>query len=73
MAGRGIIDRALRVGEGRKLKEFERAVTRINEIEPETELLDDAELRTEADGLRERAGQRRAAGRPAAGGVRAGP
>ena len=56
MAGRSIIDRALRVGEGRKLKEFEHAVSRINEIEPEMELLDDAELRTEADGLRERAG-----------------
>ena len=56
MAGRSIIDRALRVGEGRKLKEFEAAVARINEIEPEMELLDDAELRAEADGLRERAG-----------------
>src|SRR5918995_1951843 len=56
MAGRGIIDRALRVGEGRKLKEFERSVARINEIEPETELLDDTELRAEADALRERAG-----------------
>src|SRR5918998_284521 len=56
MAGRGLIDRALRVGEGKKLKEFEQTVARINEIEPETELLDDAELRTEADALRERAG-----------------
>jgi len=56
MAGRGIIDRALRMGEGKKLKGFEGAVTRINEIEPEMELLDDAELRTEADGLRERGG-----------------
>src|SRR5687768_1578580 len=55
MAGRGILDRALRVGEGKKLKEFERSVARINEIEPEMELLDDAELRSEADGLRERA------------------
>jgi preprotein translocase subunit SecA len=55
MPGKGIIDRALRVGEGRKLKEFERAVTRINDIEPETELLDDSELRAEADRLRERA------------------
>ena len=53
-AGRGIIDRALRVGEGRKLKDFERDVARINEIEPEMELLDDDELRTEADALRER-------------------
>jgi len=55
MAGRGIIDRALRVGEGRKVKEFERTVARINEVEPEMELLEDAELRVEADGLRERA------------------
>ena len=56
MPGRSIIDRALRVGEGRKLKEFEHAVARINEIEPEMELLDDNELRSEADALRERAG-----------------
>ncbi len=44
------------MGEGKKLKEFESAVARINEIEPEMELLDDAELRTEAAGLRERGG-----------------
>src|SRR5687768_3829272 len=56
MPGRGLIDRALRVGEGKKLKEFEQTVARINEIEPEMELLDDAELRTEADALRERGG-----------------
>jgi preprotein translocase subunit SecA len=55
MAGRGLIDRALRLGEGRKLKDFERAVARINEMEPEMELLGDDDLRTEADGLRERA------------------
>ena len=55
MAGRGLIDRALRLGEGRKLKDFERAVTRINEMEPEMELLGDDELRAEADALRERA------------------
>ncbi len=56
MAGRGLIDRALRVGEGKKLKEFEQTVARVNEIEPEMELLDDTELRTEADALRERGG-----------------
>ncbi len=56
MAGRGIIDRALRVGEGKKLKEFERTVARINEIEPEMELLDEEDLRKEADALRERGG-----------------
>ena len=55
MAGRGLIDRALRVGEGKKLKAFEQTVARINEIEPEMELLEDSELRAEADGLRERA------------------
>ncbi|MEJ7875654.1 MAG: hypothetical protein WKF62_03265, partial [Solirubrobacterales bacterium] len=56
MAGRGLIDRALRVGEGKKLKGFEQTVARINEIEPEMELLDDADLRLEADALRERGG-----------------
>ena len=52
---RGIIDRALRLGEGRKLKDFQRKVARINEIEPEMELLSDEEIRAEADALRERA------------------
>ncbi|CAN5418348.1 preprotein translocase subunit SecA [soil metagenome] len=55
MAGRGIIDRALRMGEGRKLKDFEKAVAEITAMEPEMELLEDAELLTEADALRERA------------------
>ena len=52
---RGIIDRALRLGEGRKLKDFEQRVESINRVEPETELLDDGELRSEADELRQRA------------------
>ncbi len=52
---RGLIDRALRLGEGRKFKDYERRVEAINRIEPEMELLDDEELRTEADKLRERA------------------
>jgi preprotein translocase subunit SecA len=55
MAGRGFIDRALRMGEGRKLKEFEKAVAQINAMEPEMQLLEDSELRSEADALRERA------------------
>ena len=54
MAGRGIIDRALRVGEGKKLKDFERQVEVINRFEPEMELLEDAGLREHADDLRER-------------------
>jgi preprotein translocase subunit SecA len=52
---RALIDRALRVGESRKFKEFEKRVESINRIEPEMELLEDSELRAEADQLRERA------------------
>ena len=50
-----IIDRALRMGEARKFKEYERRVARINAFEPEMELLDDHELLEEANQLRERA------------------
>ena len=50
---RGLIDRALRMGEARQFKEHEKRVESINRIEPEMELLDDAELREEADRLRE--------------------
>src|SRR6266550_7690058 len=52
---KGLIDRALRLGEGRQFKEYERRVASINRIEPEMELLEDAEISSEADGLRERA------------------
>jgi preprotein translocase subunit SecA len=52
---RGIIDRALRMGESKQFREYEGRVETINRIEPEMELLDDGELRTEADALRERA------------------
>src|SRR3954449_5818810 len=52
---RGIIDRALRMGEAKQFKEYEGRVSTINRIEPEMELLEDSELRTEADALRERA------------------
>src|SRR6266516_931312 len=55
MAGRGLIDKALRLGEGRQFKDYERRVAQINRIEPEMELLEDAEIRETADGLRERA------------------
>src|SRR3712207_7255902 len=50
-----ILDRALRLGEGRQFKQYAKRVDRINAWEPELELLDDAELRAQADGLRERA------------------
>src|SRR6476469_373114 len=55
MPARDMVTRALRVGEGRKFRTYEKRVDSINRIEPEMETLDDSELRDEADGLRERA------------------
>jgi preprotein translocase subunit SecA len=52
---KGLIDRALRLGEGRQFKEYERRVSSINRFEPEMELLEDSEIRSQADELRERA------------------
>src|SRR5512134_1168489 len=49
-----IIDRALRVGEQKKYKQFERNVARINDFEPELELESDAELRERYERLRVR-------------------
>ncbi len=49
------LDRALRIGEGKKFKDYERRVGQINAYEEELELEDDAELRKAADALRERA------------------
>jgi preprotein translocase subunit SecA len=50
-----MIDRALRIGEGKKFKNFEKRVAHINDFEPELELDTDEELRERADALRERA------------------
>src|SRR5881296_550803 len=50
-----ILERALRIGEGKKFKEFEKRVGRINDFEPELELDSPEELRERADALRERA------------------
>jgi len=50
-----ILDRALRIGEEKKFKEFQKQVVRINDLEPEMELLEDEEIREEFDKLRERA------------------
>jgi preprotein translocase subunit SecA len=52
---RDMVTRALRVGEGRKFKAYEKRAETINAIEPEMELLSDEELRSEAGALRERA------------------
>ena len=50
-----ILDRALRLGEGKQFRSYAKRVERINQWEPELELLEDDELRTQADALRERA------------------
>jgi preprotein translocase subunit SecA len=52
---RGLIDRALRVGEGRRFKDYESRVATINRIEGEMELLEDGEILEEAEELRKRA------------------
>ena len=49
-----ILERALRIGEGKKYRQFERSVARINEREAEVELLEDHELREEYEKLRRR-------------------
>jgi preprotein translocase subunit SecA len=50
-----ILDRALRMGEAKKFRNFEKNVGRINDFEAELELDDDDELRERATALRERA------------------
>jgi len=50
-----ILDRALRLGEAKQFRQYAKRVDRINAWEPELELLDDDELRQNADALRERA------------------
>src|ERR671913_1141702 len=50
-----ILDRALRMGEAKQFKRYAKRVDAINAWEPELELLDDEELREQADRLRERA------------------
>jgi len=50
-----LIDRALRLGEGKKFRSYEQRVARINELEPEIRELTDAQLRAAADSLRARA------------------
>jgi preprotein translocase subunit SecA len=49
-----LLDRALRVGEGKKFKAFQKNVSRINDFEPELELESDEELRKRYQTLRER-------------------
>src|SRR5439155_3802037 len=50
-----ILERALRMGEGKKFKEFQKRVSKINDFEPELELDTDEELNQRAQELREQA------------------
>jgi preprotein translocase subunit SecA len=50
-----ILDRALRIGEQKKFRVFEKHVARINDFEPELELESDEEIRERYSHLRERA------------------
>jgi preprotein translocase subunit SecA len=50
-----LVTKALRAGEGRKFKTYQKRAEAINRFEPEMEALSEEEIRTEADALRERA------------------
>ena len=50
-----LVTKALRAGEGRKFKAYQKRVAAINRFEPEMEALSEEEIREEADKLRERA------------------
>src|SRR3954447_54232 len=50
-----ILDRALRMGEGKQFRQYAKRVEQINAWEPEFELMDDDELREQFGTLRERA------------------
>jgi preprotein translocase subunit SecA len=55
MPAMDLVTKALRAGEGRKFKAYQKRVDAINRFEPEMETLSDDEIRQEADSLRERA------------------
>src|SRR5829696_7059320 len=50
-----ILERALHMGEGKKFKQLQKRVGRINDFEPEMELMEDEELAEAYAKLRERA------------------
>src|SRR3954447_3550742 len=55
MPAMDLVTKALRAGEGRKFKAYQKRADAINRFEPEMEALSDEEIRAEADSLRERA------------------
>jgi preprotein translocase subunit SecA len=56
-----LVTKALRAGEGRKFKAYQKRAEAINRFEPEMEALSDEEIREEADELRHRAREEGAA------------
>src|SRR4029079_18071553 len=54
MPAMDLVTKALRAGEGRKFKAYQKRAEAINRYAPEMEALSDAEIRQEADKLRER-------------------
>src|SRR3954465_11125565 len=55
MPAMDLVTKALRAGEGRKFKAYQKRAEAINRFEPEMESLSDEEIREEADELRRRA------------------
>src|ERR1700744_4156745 len=55
MPAMDLVTKALRAGEGRKFKAYQKRAEAINRFEPEMEALSDDEIRAEADELRHRA------------------
>ncbi|HEY2056370.1 MAG TPA: preprotein translocase subunit SecA [Solirubrobacterales bacterium] len=55
MPAMDLVTKALRTGEGRKFKAYQKRAEAINRYEPEMEALSDEEIREEADELRRRA------------------
>src|ERR1700710_3124862 len=55
MPAMDLVTKALRAGEGRKFKAYQKRAEAINRYEPEMEALSDEEIREVADSLRERA------------------
>src|SRR6476469_620522 len=55
MPAMDLVTKALRAGEGRKFKSYQKRAEAINRFEPEMEALSDEEIRSEADSLSERA------------------
>src|ERR1700750_284434 len=55
MPAMDLVTKALRAGEGRKFKAYQKRAEAINRFEPEMEALSEEEIREEADELRRRA------------------